>query len=632
MNKVAFSSWNGKVVDNRNGKAAKSVAVNLPAPGGEVSAMMGWSGLVARDSKVDIPSLTFNYLKEARKISCGECSVCMIGIDRLLDIMGRMADGKGSKADLSEIQDIVKQVSANSKCSFGQSALYPVLDAVKHYRADFAALITGEKKLNGKEYRSFVTAPCMDACPAGLDIPGYIELIKNNRFEESLGLIRQDCVLPGVIGRTCTHPCEDACVRKNIDESLSIRLLKRAVADFDLAKGSKPFGVPAKEKEEKVAIIGAGPAGLAAACQLRLKGYGVTIFESLPHAGGMAAVGIPDYRLPADILTHEIDLIKKMGVEIKLNTKIEKLSIKDLKKQGYSALFVAVGAHQGNKIGVEGEDAGYEGFVDGVKFLRDMNLGTKIEPVGKVMIVGGGNVALDCARSCVRLGFKKVEIIYRRSLAEMPASDEEIEGAKEEGISIRFLAVPVKIIAKNGKVTGAECIKMKLGKPDDSGRRRPVPVKGSEFTVKTDMIIAAIGQRPELPTMDKKVATTAWGTIQADPVTLVTEMEGVFAGGDCVSGPATLIEALNMGNRAAEGIDSHLQGNNPAEKVSFEGVDLAKQRGQGLVVSNAAADVDFLDPKKRSGGFEEVEGGFIAAQATQEARRCLRCYRVVVWE
>jgi len=248
------------------------------------------------------------------------------------------------------------------------------------------------------------------------------------------------------------------------------------------------------------------------------------------------------------------------------------------------------------------------------------------------MIVGGGNVALDCARSCVRLGFKNVEIIYRRSLAEMPASDEEIEGAKEEGVSIRFLAVPVKIIAKNGKVTGAQCIKMKLGKPDESGRRRPVPVKGSEFTVKTDMIIAAIGQRPELPTMDKKVGTTAWGTIQADPVTLTTEMEGVFAGGDCVTGPATLIEALNMGNRAAEGIDSYLRGNDPGQRVSFAGVDLAQQRGRGLVVTNLAAEVAFLDPKKRSGGFEEVEGGFIAADATQEARRCLRCYRVVVWE
>ncbi len=632
MNKVAFSSWNGKVVDNRSGKAAQSVAVSLPTPGGEVATMMGWGGLVAKDSKADIPSLTFNYLKEIRKISCGECSVCMIGIDKLLDVIGKMAAGKGSKADLSDIQEIVKQVAANSKCSFGQSALFPVADAVKNYKADFAALMNGEKKLSKKAYGVAVTAPCMDACPAGLDIPGYIELIKNNRFDESLALIRKDCVLPGVIGRTCTHPCEDACVRKGMDESLSIRLLKRAAADFALAQGSGPFGVPAKDKEEKVAVIGAGPAGLAAACQLRLKGYGVTIFESLPHAGGMAAVGIPDYRLPADILSHEIDLIKRMGVEIKLNSKVEELNIKDLKEKGYSALFVAVGAHQGNRIGVEGEDAGYEGFVDGVKFLRDMNLGVKIEPAGKVMVVGGGNVALDCARSCARLGFNKVEIIYRRSRAEMPANAEEIEGALEEGISIKYLAVPVKIIAKNGKVTGVECVKMKLGDPDESGRRRPVPVEGSEFTVKTDMIIAAIGQKPELPVMEEGVVRTSWGTIEADPQTLATKVKGVFAGGDCVTGPATLIEALKMGNRAAEGIDAYLGGKSPVKEVSFSGVDLAKQRGRGLVLSSSAAQVAFLDPGKRIGNFEEVEGGIVAADAMKEAQRCLRCYRVVVWE
>ena len=632
MNKVAFSSWNGKVVDNRSGKAAKDVVADLPAPGGAVTTMMGWGGLVATDSKADIPSLTFDYLKEARKISCGECAVCMIGIDRLLDIMARMADGKGSRTDLSEMQEIARQVAANSKCSFGQSALFPVIDAVKYYKADFLALIGGERKLVSGAYGVTVTAPCIDACPAGLDIPGYIELIRNNRIEEALGLIRRDCVLPGVIGRTCTHPCEDACVRKGMDETLAIRLLKRAAADADLAQGGRPFGSPAKEKDEKVAIIGAGPAGLAAACQLRLKGYGVTIFESLPQAGGMAAVGIPDYRLPANILSHEIDLIKRLGVEIKLNAKIEKLNTEDLKKEGYGAVFVAVGAHQGNRIGVEGEDEGYEGFVDGVKFLRDMNLGTKIEPGDKVMIVGGGNVALDCARSCVRLGFKKVEIIYRRSRTEMPASDEEIEGAKEEGVSVRFLSVPIRIIAKDGKIVGAECIKMALGKPDESGRKRPVPVKGSEFTVKTDMIIAAIGQRPELPAMHKKVGTTDWGTIKADPKTLATDMEGVFAGGDCVSGPATLIEALNMGNRAAEGIDAYLSGNAPAERVSFAGVDLCKQRGRGLVVSSTATDVAFLDPKDRVGNFGEVEGGFSAAKAMQEAHRCLRCYRVVVWE
>ncbi len=250
------------------------------------------------------------------------------------------------------------------------------------------------------------------------------------------------------------------------------------------------------------------------------------------------------------------------------------------------------------------------------------------------MIVGGGNVALDCARSCARLGFKDVTILYRRSRVEMPASDEEIEGALEEGIKITYLAAPVKIVAKDGTVTGIECVKMKLGTPDESGRRRPVPVKGSEFTVKTDMVIAAIGQRPDLPALKgkEKIDVTAWGTIKADPDTYMTSIPGVFAGGDCVTGPATLIEALNMGNQVARSIDCSLQGKVPEERVSFAEVDLKAQRGRGFVVSEAAKKVDCMTAGARLEGFKEIEGTFDPARAMEEAQRCLRCYRVVVWE
>lgn len=639
MDKVVFSSWNGKVIDNRKGKtpkAFKGKTVAFPRLPEEEKALafMGWNGLVVLNPRADILGLTLDYLREARKLSCGECSVCMIGIDRLLDILGKMGEGRGSRADLNEMKAIIEHVSVNSKCGFGQSTLFPVLDAIRYYKSDFLALIKGEKNPEGREYSCTVSAPCVQACPASLDVPGYIELIRNNRFGESLDLIRENCILPGVVGRVCTHPCEDACVRKDMDEPLAIRLLKRAAADYDLQHGGSSLEASPTDRKERIAIIGAGPAGLAAAYHLRLMGYAVTIFEALPHAGGMAVVGIPEYRLPRDILNHEIDLIKRMGVEIKVNSRLEKLSLRDIQGKGYSAVFVAIGAHQGNKIGVEGEDEGYEGFVDGVQFLRESNLGLKIQPRKKVIIVGGGDVAMDCSRSCARLGFKEVTIIYRRSRVEMPARDEEIEEAEKEGIAIRFLTNPVKIVAKDGRVTGVKCIKMKLGRPDESGRRRPLPVKGSEFTMDTDMIIAAIGQRPELPIIPDKerVEITGWGTIKVDPVTYMTDVEGVFAGGDCVTGPAILIDALHTGNRVAKSIDCYLQGGSLSSEISFDGLDLKGQRARGYTVKKKAQGVEFLDTKKRTGNFGEVEGGFSAVEAMKEAQRCLRCYRVVVWE
>ncbi|MBN2256061.1 MAG: FAD-dependent oxidoreductase, partial [Deltaproteobacteria bacterium] len=395
MDRVAFSSWNGKIIDNRKGKASKaskSAGVDFPELPGKADAFMGWNGLVVMNPKADVVSLTLNYLKEARKISCGECSVCMIGIDKILDMLELMADGLGDKESLAEIERIAGEVSANAKCAYGQASLFPVSDAVKYYKNDFLDLIKGERKLESAEYKAAVTAPCIEACPAGLDIPGYIELIKNDRFADSLNLIREKCILPGVVGRVCTHPCEKACVRNDLDEPLSIRLLKRAAADCDLLAGGGSLGSPGAEKKERVAVIGSGPAGLAAAYNLRVMGYGVTIFETFPQAGGMAAVGIPEYRLPSDILSHEIDLIKRTGVDIKLNTKVDTLDVQRLKKEGYDAVFVAVGAHKGNPMGAKGEDAGCEGFVDGVEFLRDVNLGRKIEPKKKVLVIGGGDV------------------------------------------------------------------------------------------------------------------------------------------------------------------------------------------------------------------------------------------------
>jgi len=640
MDRVEFCSWNGKVVDNRKGKAKKAsraAAVPFPVPvdGEKAAAVMGWNGLVVRDSGADVPSLTVQYLKEIRKISCGECSVCMIGIDMLLDIFEDMAEGDGFESDLAEVEKIVLDVAANGKCSFGQSALFPVLDAVKYYKADFVAVVKGDRKLDGKTYGTAVTAPCMEACPATLDIPGYIEYIKNNRFADSLDLIRKNCILPGVVGRTCTHPCEAACVRKDMDGSLAIRLLKRAAADFEVKEKGASLKAPAGSREQKVAVIGSGPAGLAAAYNLRRKGYGVTVFEAFPEAGGMAAVGIPDYRLPLDILRHEIGLIGDAGVEIVLDSKIDEIDMDDLRKKGYGAVFLAVGAHVGNKMGVKGEETECDGVVDGVEFLRDVNLGRKIEPRKKVLIIGGGNVAIDCARSCVRLGFKDVEILYRRSRAEMPARAEEVEGAEEEGVKIRYLTAPLEIVADKGKFSCLSCVRMKLGKPDESGRKRPEPVKGSDHTVEADLVISAIGQSTAIPvvSLKKNLAVNKNGTVKIDPKTMMTGVDGLFAGGDCVTGPATLIEAIAAGNKAAESMNSYLQGSAATGGgLSFGGVDLKFQRSAGYVTKKGPEKVPFLEMKKRTASFGEVEGGLSPADAMNEAKRCLRCYRVAVWE
>ena len=644
MNTMAFSSWNGKIMDNRTtgkgaGKAKKSAEGAFPAQldGQSFAALMGWNGLVIVDPKADVVALTLAYLKEAKGLSCGECSVCMIGIDRVLDILKKMAAGKGDQYDLGEIEEIVKGVMANGKCNFGRAtALTPVLDAVKYFKADFLALPKAEKKfIEHKDYRSAVTAPCMNACPAALDIPGYIELIRNNKFKESLDLVRERCILPGVIGRSCTHICEDACVRKDMDGSLAIRLLKRSAADQDLQGGASALTTPKVEKKEKIAIVGAGPAGLAAAYHLRRMGYQVTIFEALPKAGGMAAVGIPDYRLPKDILNHEVDLIKRMGVEIRFNSPVELLNWPDLQKEGYAAAFLAVGAHVGTKIGCRGEEIASDDVVQGAEFLRNLSLGKQAVPVNKVVIIGGGNVALDCARNCIRLGYKHVEIVYRRSPAEMPGSKEEIEEAIHENVKFTYLTAPVGIVRKAGKVAGIECMKMKLGEPDASGRKRPVPIKGSEFTLKTDMVIAATGQKPDLALLtdkEKVDMTTTWGTIKTDPRSCSTAVGGIFAGGDCVSGPATLIEALNMGNKAAKSIDAYIQGKTFADDLTFEGIDVSQQRDMGFVSPAKTGEVKFLEVDERLKGFAEVEGGFNAAAAMKEAQRCLRCYRLMVWQ
>jgi NADH:ubiquinone oxidoreductase subunit H/NADPH-dependent glutamate synthase beta subunit-like oxidoreductase len=472
-------------------------------------------------------------------------------------------------------------------------------------------------------------APCIQACPAHVDVQGYVAYASQGKFMEAVELIRETNPFPITCGRVCTHPCETACNRGQYDQPISIRDIKRFVTDYEMSMdGTHSHSYP-KTQKEKVAVVGSGPGGLTAARDLARMGYEATVFEALPVPGGMLWVGIPEYRLPKAILQKEIDHIKACGVELKLNSPVGKngITLESLQEQGYKAILLAVGAHTSMKLDIPGEDI--DGVYHGVFFLRDVALGKEVKVGNKVAIVGGGNVAIDAARTALRLGSKEVFIVYRRSRQEMPADEEEIEDAIDENITIHYLAAPVKVVEKDGKVAGMECIKMELGEPDASGRRRPVPVEGSEFVLDVDMIIPAIGQRPDLEFLKggKDINITKWDTFDVDPASNATNIPGVFACGDAVSGPATVVEAIGDGAKAAIAINRYLRGEEigmpkdvlPMKEVAFEDLDTSEyDKGERPKVSH-------LRVKDRVNSFDECSLGITADQCVAEAKRCFNC-------
>ncbi len=405
---------------------------------------------------------------------------------------------------------------------------------------------------------------CQEACPVNLDIRTYVALIADGKHLESLAKIRERLPLPGSIGRICPHPCETACNRQYLDEALSICFLKRFVADVELNEDTDPvYETPEKKIPGKIAIIGAGPAGLTCAHDLAQLGYEhVKIFEALPVPGGYLWVGIPEYRLPKKLLQREVDLICNMGIEIQYNTRIGKdVAFEDLKKD-YDALFIGAGCHIGLKLRCPGEDE-YQGkgIVDCVTFLREQALGTLPEAKGKLIVIGGGNAAIDSARVGWRMGFDEVYILYRRTKKEMPANSWEIDAAEHEGVILQYLAAPVEILGKDDKVTGMKCIKMELGEPDASGRRRPVPIEGSEYVIDAETIVPALSQGADLSFLKEghDLELSRWNTFEIDEETGATNVPGVFAGGDIVTGPDIAIRDVDGGKRAAQGIHEYLR-------------------------------------------------------------------------
>jgi len=461
--------------------------------------------------------------------------------------------------------------------------------------------------------------PCSQACPAHIDIPRYINLIAQGKYSEALAVIREKVPFPGVLGRVCIHPCEQACRHSQLNDPICIKSLKRFAADHDSGLWKQNSKV-APPTGKRVAVVGSGPAGLTAAYYLAKLGHSATVFEALPQAGGMMRVGIPDYRLPREILDAEIKEIEEAGVEIKTNTRIE--SLDSLFKQGYSAIFLGLGAHRGTRMRVDGEES--PGVIDGVTFLRQVNLGEEVKIGKRIAIIGGGNAAIDCSRTSLRLGAEKVTIVYRRTRAEMPAAAEEIEEALHEGAEIIFLAAPNRISVKDGHIE-LECLRMKLGEPDASGRRRPVPIEESEFTTEFDNVIASIGQATEVPTQFE-IDLGRGNVIKVNSQTLATNRQGVFAGGDVVTGPASVIGAIAQGRQAASSMDKYLGGSGVIDEslASLEEPDSWLGSDAGFA-DRCQPAMPCLDIKKRLANFAEVELGYDKTTAIEEAKRCLRC-------
>lgn len=645
MTDILFSSWGGAIVDNRGkpeGEKQSAPNLNLPLEFDKekkVRAFVGWDGLAVRDPHIDMVDLIRAYMEAVQKESCGKCTPCRVGTRVMSTLLNRIAEGGGRPEDLDKLKDLGEMILISSKCNLGQTGPRPVLHALEYFKEQFSEAIRSKKKIPREEYQVKVTAPCESACPSHLPISRYVELIKEGRYVESLAAIREATCLAGVLGRVCVRPCEDHCRRQNVDECVSIKWLKRFVADYEVEKGIKPEIARGPGRSEKVAVIGAGPSGLTCAYYLAQKGYLVTIFERLGEPGGMAAVGIPDYRLPREILRYEANLVQQLGVEIKYNTRVGKdITLSQMFEQGYKAVYIAVGAQTNTPMGVEGEDKGYKGFIPGVYYLLEVNLGRDPYPEGKrVVVVGGGNVAIDCVRSSFRIGKPDVNLVYRRTKKEMPADRVEIHDAEEEGVKFHYLCNPVRIIAKDGKVTGMECIRMELGEPDESGRRRPVPIKGSEFFIEADIVIPAIGQAIDLSFLDEKdgVKTTKRSTIAVQEGTFQTHREGIFSGGDCVIGPDVLVRAGGHGKKAAERIDAYLSGREvrESEEDRLEGlVEKVKVYNKdekiGVPGGRKRAMLEMLPPDSRKWTFEEAEKGFSTPVAQKEAERCLRCVRV----
>jgi len=607
--------------------------INLPVDYehlSEVGSIMGSGGMVVMDEDTCMVDIAKYFLSFTRHESCGKCTPCREGTKFMYDILTNITKGRGREQDIAVLEELSQAIIDGSLCGLGGTAPNPVLTTIRHFREEYEKHIR-EKRCPAMACKDIISTPCKYNCPVDTDVPAFIAYVAKKRYKEAFNIIRDGNPLPIVTGYVCHHPCEEKCRGINDGDPISIKALKRFVGEIEMKRGKREIPMPKVRKKLKaVAIIGSGPAGLAAAVDLEKEGYKVTIFESSPTLGGMVNDAIPRFRLPKKILNDEIEFIKKTGMEFVTNTTVGKdISFDDLFLKGYSAIIIATGAHKSLELGIPGSDV--KGVIDGLQFLKDAKL-QKAVSLGKVVgVIGIGNTAIDSARTAWRLGCEKVMMIYRRVREEVPAMKPEVADGVAEGIEfIGARTAPVRVISEGGKVTGLACIKIEFGSFDKSGRRKSIPIKDSDFIITLDTLINAVGQEPDVSFLQKEynIKISKNNTIIVDPETLATNYEGIFAAGDVVTGPSTIADSMAQGKRAAESVRLYLEGK-PLQRefktaLPSKYVEPVKLTPEELMALKRLEPLK-VSVEKRKSNFNIVVLGYSEAMATTEAKRCLRC-------
>jgi NADH-quinone oxidoreductase subunit F len=596
--------------------------------------IMGSGGMIVMDENtcmVDVAKYFMNFLKDE---SCGKCFTCRKGTQRMYEILEDIANGKGSNDKLRLLEELGQVVKDTSMCGLGQSAPNPVLSTLRYFRDEYARHIY-DKRCDAFVCKDLVGAPCAAACPIGTEAWRYIAHIERGEYDEAYRVIRETNPFPSVCARVCHHPCEERCrAGTHGGQPIAIRALKRFITDRSDPAMYKPVRIASTTNgTAKIAIVGSGPAGLTAAHFLSLKGYKVTVFETDDRPGGMLFSAIPSYRLPREVIQKEVESLLDENITLKCNTTLGRgITIDSLFAEGFAAIFVAIGAHKSLRLHLPGEDL--PGVYPSIQFLKAFNQRGEQLAKGRVGVIGGGNSALDAARVAIRQPeVKSVTIFYRRTREEMPAFAEEIEAALQEGIRLETLVAPVGILSEGGRLSGIECIKNELGEVDASGRRRPVPIPGTQHKIPLDTLIVAISEGSDTDCVSVAGANRIEvdekkGTVRVDPETLCTNRPGVFAGGDVVTGPNTVVEAIAAGKKAAVIIERYLLHEplrQPAQpRLPRHYIPPPQTNGQDGQ-SRKRVEMPRVSMQSRQRSFAEVEMALSVDEARYEARRCLRC-------